>query len=148
MQRIVAGHLRGRRLRALPTGVAVRPTAARVREAIFSRLFDRVVGVTLLDLFAGSGAFTFEALSRGAERAIAVDHDAAVIRHLRAQSEDFCLSKAVECVHGDACTWLRRGRGSRPPAALVFVDPPYAEVALPNEVLAALAAGGWLCDRA
>ncbi len=148
VQRIVAGHLRGRRLRALPAEVAVRPTAARVREAIFSRLFDRVVGVTVLDLFAGSGACTFEALSRGAERAIAVDHDAAVIRHLRAQSEDFSLSTSVECVHQDACAFLRCGRGSRTPIGLVFIDPPYADVALPSEVLVALVAGGWLRDRA
>lgn len=148
VQRIVAGHLRGRRLRALPAKVAVRPTAARVREAIFSRLFDRVVGVTLLDLFVGSGAFTFEALSRGARRAIAVDHDAAVIRHVETQSADFSLSGEVEAVHADACTFLEGGRGVRPRVGLVFIDPPYAQAALLSEVLVALIAGRWLCDRA
>ncbi len=51
-------------------------------------------------------------------------------------------------MHADACTFLGRGRGSRPPVGLVFIDPPYAQAALLSEVLVALAAGQWLCDRA
>jgi len=148
MQRIVAGRLRGRKLRALPVKVAVRPTGARVREAIFSRLFDRIVGARVLDLFAGSGALAFEALSRGAAHVVAVDHDAAVIRHLEAQAVDFALGDAVEIVRGDAPQILRRGRGHRPAVDVVFIDPPYADVTLLAEVLAELASGEWLAPDA
>ena len=148
MQRIVAGRLRGRRLRTLPENVAVRPTGARVREAIFSRLFDRIVGAVVLDLFAGSGALSFEALSRGASRVMAVDHDPLVIRHLEAQAADFAVSGEIEVHRDDALRFLTRGRGRRPQADFVFLDPPYAEVTVVGQVLAALVAGEWLGDDA
>jgi 16S rRNA (guanine966-N2)-methyltransferase len=144
MQRIVAGRLGGRKLRALPAGVEVRPTGARVREAIFSRLFDDVAGARVLDVFAGSGALAFEALSRGATRVVAIDRDARVIRHLEAQAADFGVGGAIEVLRGDARSILERGPGERPPFELVFIDPPYAEVALIAEVLGALASRGWL----
>jgi len=148
MQRIVAGRLRGRRLRPLPDNVAVRPTGSRVREAIFSHLFDRLVGATVLDLFAGSGALSFEALSRGAARVIAVDHDPAVVRHLEAQAAEFAVTGEIEVNREDAIRFLTRGRGRRARAELVFLDPPYAEVAIVGQVLAALVDGEWLADDA
>jgi len=148
MQRIVAGRLRGRRLRPLPDNVAVRPTGSRVREAIFSHLFDRIVGATVLDLFAGSGALSFEALSRGAARVIAVDHDPAVVRHLEAQAAEFAVTGELEVNRDDAIRFLTRGRGSRARAELVLLDPPYAEVAIVGRVLAALADGEWLAEDA
>ena len=135
-------------MRALPAKVTVRPTGARVREAIFSRLYERVVGARVLDLFAGSGALSFEALSRGAAHVIAVDHDAAVVRHLEAQADDFDCRSEVELIRGDAPQVLRGGRGARRPIDLVFIDPPYADVELIDAVLAGLAAGGWLAADA
>ncbi len=119
-----------------------------MREAIFSRLFDRVRGVTALDLFAGSGALAFEALSRGAARVIAVDHDPAVVRHLEAQAADFAVTGAIEVHRDDALRFLTRGRGGHPPVELVFLDPPYAEVTILGPVLDALVAGGWLASEA
>ncbi|MCA9659334.1 MAG: 16S rRNA (guanine(966)-N(2))-methyltransferase RsmD [Myxococcales bacterium] len=148
MQRIVAGRLRGRKLRALPAGVEVRPTGSRVREAIFSRLFADVAGARVLDVFAGSGALAFEALSRGASRVVAIDRDARVIRHLEAQAADFGVTGAIELLRGDATSILGRGPGERPPFNLVFVDPPYVEVALVAEVLGALVSRGWLAADA
>src|SRR5512142_3420716 len=71
--RITAGTLRGRRV-AVPQG-DVRPTSERARQAFFNIVSDRIEGAHFLDLFAGSGVFALEAVSRGAERATAVERD-------------------------------------------------------------------------
>ncbi len=69
MQRISAGRFRGRKLLPIPEGaLGVRPTGSRVREAIFDRLQDSVIGASVLDLFAGSGALAFEMTSRTESR--------------------------------------------------------------------------------
>ena len=81
--RVVAGEFKGRRLVA-PRGSRTRPTADRVREALFSMLGD-VSGARVLDLYAGSGALGIEALSRGAESAVFVERDRARARRARAQ---------------------------------------------------------------
>jgi 16S rRNA (guanine966-N2)-methyltransferase len=117
--RVVAGEYKGRPLRA-PQGRRTRPTADRVREALFSILGD-VAGLRVLDLFAGSGALGIEALSRGAESAVFVDSDrralAAVRRNLEAIGVD------AEVVQGDALRFVERPVATR--YDLVFVDPPY-----------------------
>src|SRR5215207_9062004 len=77
--RVIAGTYGGRRLQA-PPGTHTRPTADRVREALFSILGERVAGARVLDLFAGSGALGIEALSRGAAEATFVDSAPAAIR--------------------------------------------------------------------
>src|SRR5260221_14782236 len=83
--RVIAGAAKGRRLRALP-GRAVRPTADRVKEALFSIVQSRfdLAGATLLDLFAGTGALGIEGLSRGARSAVFVERDHAARRGLAA----------------------------------------------------------------
>ena len=120
--RVIAGRYGGRRLRA-PAGATTRPTADRVREALFSILGARVEGAAVLDLFAGSGALGLEALSRGAVRATFVESAPAAQRALRANVE--ALGAEAELVRADALRWLR----SAPPGArqydLVFLDPPY-----------------------
>ena len=86
MTRIVAGAARGRRL-TVPPGEGTRPTADRVREAVFSALEHRLGGwrgVVVLDLFAGTGALGIEALSRGAGTACFIDNDAAAVKAIRA----------------------------------------------------------------
>ena len=82
--RVIAGTYGGRRLQA-PPGTDTRPTADRVREALFSILGDRVHGARVLDLFAGSGALGIEALSRGAAEATFVDKAAPAIRAIGSQ---------------------------------------------------------------
>ena len=115
--RVVAGELGGRRL-AAPKGGGVRPTADRVREALFSILGD-VGGARVLDLFAGTGALAIEALSRGAAEATLVDTDTApATRNLAALG----LEGRAEVVRADARAFLRRERGT---FDLVFCDPPY-----------------------
>ena len=106
--RVVAGEFKGRRLHA-PRGAATRPTADRVREALFSMLGD-VSGARVLDLYAGSGALGIEALSRGAESALFVERDrralAALRRNLDAVGADAEVSAArTRCVSSP----IRRG---------------------------------------
>ena len=147
MQRIVAGRLRGRKLLPLPGAAPVRPTGAKVREAIFSRLFDQVRGARVLDLFAGSGALAFEAISRGAAAATLVDRDPAVIRHLRAQAGVFGVEAEVTLVNADALAFLgKAAAGGR--FDLVFVDPPYAEEDARQATLEALVDAALLAPEA
>jgi 16S rRNA (guanine966-N2)-methyltransferase len=116
--RVVAGEFRGRRLTA-PRGTRTRPTADRVREALFSILGD-VSGARVLDLYAGSGALGIEALSRGAGEAVFVERDPRALAALRRNLD--AVAVGAEVVEGDALAFLRRDRG---PYDLVFVDPPY-----------------------
>ena len=118
--RVVAGELGGRRLTA-PRGSATRPTADRVREALFSILGD-VSGAHVLDLYAGSGALGIEALSRGAAAATFVDSDAAAIATVRRNLADLGLDASVH--RRDALAWLADTADERA-FDLVFVDPPY-----------------------
>lgn len=121
--RVVAGTAGGRRLEA-PPGRATRPTGDRVREATFNALgsIGAVEGVTVADLFAGSGALGIEALSRGAAHATFVDDDpralAVVGRNLRASG----LVEAATVVRGTAERWL----ANAPSVGLALCDPPYA----------------------
>jgi 16S rRNA (guanine(966)-N(2))-methyltransferase RsmD len=116
----VAGELRGRRL-AVPPGRAVRPTADKVREALFSILGD-VSGLRVLDLFAGSGALGIEALSRGASEAVFVDSSGRAAGAVRANLEALGLDAAV--IRRDALSFLRRAEVD-PGYGIVFIDPPY-----------------------
>jgi 16S rRNA (guanine966-N2)-methyltransferase len=118
--RIVAGTLRGRRIRA-PAGRATRPTSDRVREALFSILGD-VGGLAVLDLYAGSGALGIEALSRGAASAVFVDSEPRAVAAIRANLEALGLDAGVH--KRDALAYLRDTREG--PFDLVFLDPPYS----------------------
>ncbi len=118
--RIVAGELGGRRLHA-PRGRGTRPTADRVREALFAILGD-VSGARVLDLYAGSGALGIEALSRGAAEAGFVDSGRRAIEAIRRNLTELGLEGEVH--HADALSWLARPAGDRT-YDLVFCDPPY-----------------------
>jgi len=113
--RITGGSLRGRRV-AIPPG-EVRPTSERARQAYFNIVSDRVNGATFLDLFAGSGIFSFEALSRGAASATAVDRDTKSIEKTAKE-----LGLTVNTIAGDALVTAARCPLT---ADLVYADPPY-----------------------
>ncbi len=120
--RITGGRLAGRRL--LVPRRDVRPTADRVRESLFARLGD-LAGRRVLDLFAGSGALGFEALSRGAASVVFVDRSPAVIETLGDNAAALGVTGAVALRRGEASAVLGRLAGT-PPFDLVFLDPPYA----------------------
>ena len=118
--RVVAGEFGGRRLRA-PADRGTRPTADRVREALFS-ILGNVSGVRVLDLYAGSGALGIEALSRGAAQADFVDSGRRSVEAIRRNLTALGLDGGVH--HRDALSWLSQAGGGRA-YDLVFCDPPY-----------------------
>jgi 16S rRNA (guanine966-N2)-methyltransferase len=119
--RIIGGAWRSRLLE-FPDTAPVRPTPDRVRETVFNWLAPYLPGAACLDLFAGSGAFGFEALSRGASRAVLVERDANAVAALR-NNCDRLRAVGAEIVHADAVDFLG---GSAQAFDVVFVDPPYA----------------------
>jgi 16S rRNA (guanine966-N2)-methyltransferase len=142
--RIVGGRLRGRAL-AAPKSNAVRPTADRLREALFNILVhaydDPVTDARVLDLFAGTGALALEALSRGAAFALFVDDGAEARALLRENVEALGLGGVTRIFRRDA-TKLGPAHPIEP-FALVFLDPPYGQ-GLAEKALAAARPGGWL----
>lgn len=139
--RVIAGSAKGSRLGPVPPGV--RPMSDRAREGLFSSLGETVVGATVLDLFAGTGALGIEALSRGADSAHFVDRSRASLGAVadnlrRARLEDRATSAA-----GDALGILSRDP-PQPRYDLVLADPPYEHD--PEDVQAVLRAlaDGWL----
>jgi 16S rRNA (guanine966-N2)-methyltransferase len=121
--RIVGGSHRGRKW-SFPDSLGLRPTPDRVRETLFNWLAPHIAGLRVLDLFAGSGALGFEALSRGARTAVLVEKDREAAATLRATAQRFGLG-AARIEGGDALAFLR----AQPAQAfdLIFLDPPYAD---------------------
>jgi 16S rRNA (guanine(966)-N(2))-methyltransferase RsmD len=144
--RIVAGRYGGRRLTA-PRGSATRPTSDRVREALFQRL-GPLDGAVVLDLFAGSGALGFEALSRGAAHATLVDSAPAAVHAIEANVGALALGPQQAAVRRqDARAFLRSARAGGRQYDLVLLDPPYRLAAelgreLSPLIAAVLAPGG------
>lgn len=136
--RVIAGLAKGRKLKS-PPGARTRPTADRVKEALFSSLQAELPGASVLDLYAGSGALGIEALSRGAGHVTFVERHGRTAGVLDENLALTGLSDRAELVTGDVLTVL----GAGPPGApfdVVLIDPPYG---LPGdelgEILAALA---------
>ena len=146
--RIVGGRLRGRAL-AAPNSRAIRPTADRLREALFNILVhaygDPISGARVLDLFAGTGALGLEALSRGAVFALFVDDGADARALLRENVEALGLGGATRVFRRDA---VKLGPAHPlEPFSLAFLDPPYGR-GLAEKALASARAGGWLTGDA
>lgn len=141
--RIVAGRLRGSRI-DVPDRPGLRPTPDRVRETLFNWLMPYVDGARVLDLFAGTGAPGIEALSRGAATVDFVERDRGLAEALRATLVRLKQTDVAQ-VHATAAeTFLAQ---ARPPYAIVFLDPPFAEN-LWTATAQRLEAGGFLVDGA
>ena len=121
--RIITGSARGTRLKS-PVGEGTRPTADRTREALFSMLGARVYDARVLDLFAGTGALALEALSRGAESAVLVDHATHGILMENAQRTK--LTACAEIRRGDVYGQIAALADEGRTFDLIFADPPYA----------------------
>jgi len=133
--RIIAGEFKGRRLAAVKG--RVRPTSDRVREAIFNVLGAAVVEALVLDLFAGTGALSLEALSRGARDAVLVEEHASALKILRRNIEDLGLEARTRVLALPVTRALKKLAGQGQQFSLVFLDPPY-ERGLALKTLAAL----------
>ena len=136
LMRIISGQLRGRRLIVPREGV--RPTADRVREALFSMLGPGWAGRRVLDAFAGTGALGFESLSRGAAEATFIESNRSQAQQLRKTAEAWGLSDKVQVLPGDAMAMMRRCRKQGASFDLIFLDPPYDLELLPEALEAAL----------
>jgi 16S rRNA (guanine966-N2)-methyltransferase len=141
--RIVAGKWRSRLL-PIADQKGVRPTASRVRETLFNWLSMDIHGSHCLDLFAGTGALAFEALSRGAATATMIENSAEAVDLLRSSAG---LLDAVDARidRADALSFLARPRDKR--YDIVFLDPPFADD-LVEECCQLLHSNGWLAENA
>jgi 16S rRNA (guanine966-N2)-methyltransferase len=146
--RIVGGRLKGRALHG-PKSDAIRPTSDRLRESLFNILVhsygDPLPGARVIDLFAGTGAFGLEAISRGADFCLMVDDGAQARALIRENVETIGLGGVTRIFRRDA-----RKLGESPPGPpydLAFLDPPYGK-ALAEPALDALDKGFWLAPDA
>jgi 16S rRNA (guanine966-N2)-methyltransferase len=146
--RVVGGRLKGRNL-AAPSSRDIRPTADRLREALFNILIhaydDPIEDARVLDLFAGTGALGIEAISRGAKFTLFVDNGAEARALMRDNVEALGLGGVTKVYRRDA-TNLGPAHPMEP-FSLVFLDPPYA-MGLADKALVSLRDGGWLARSA
>src|SRR6476469_9068911 len=118
--RITAGTLRGRRV-PIPKG-DVRPTSERARQAFFNIIGERIQDARFLDLFAGTGIFAFEAVSRGATESVAIDASRAHTQSIEKLARE--LEVPVRAVSADALAGIKRVRSEV--FDVIYADPPYA----------------------
>lgn len=143
--RVITGTARGTNLASVP-GDGTRPTADRVKEAVFSMLQFDIEGRDVLDLFAGSGQLAIEALSRGAERATLVDMAREATDVIAANAKKTHLLGRCRILNTSFSSFLR-GAAGRETYDIIFLDPPYDSNMLPKALRAIdeggiLAAGG------
>lgn len=122
--RVIAGELKGRKLRTTP-GLKTRPTADRTREAVFNILGAAVRGAHVLDVFAGTGAFGIEAVSRGAASAVFIEIGRAALGALAGNIQACGLAERVAVLRWDAGRNLNCLNNREPKFNLIFLDPPY-----------------------
>jgi len=144
--RVIAGELRGRRLRTV-SGLRTRPTAERTREAIFNILGPAVCDAHVLDLFAGTGAFGIEALSRGAASALFIEVDREACAVLAENIQTCRLTDKTRVRRWNASRNLNCLRNHEPKFQLIFMDPPYG-CGLLNPALSHLRHANCLADGA
>jgi 16S rRNA (guanine966-N2)-methyltransferase len=149
--RIVSGEFRGKTL-VTPAGANTRPTSDRARQAVFNILEHApwspgLADQRVMDLFAGSGALGFEALSRGAAFCLFVETDEAARGAIRDNVEAMHLFGKTRVHRRDATDLGTKPGADGPPFGLAFLDPPYAK-GLGEKALERLAAGGWLAEGA
>ena len=129
--RIISGLARGARL-FVPLGTEIRPLTDLMRGAIFSRLGPAVAGARVLDLFAGTGAFGLEALSRGAERVTLVDRSRMAIDAIKRNTEkvvrDETMRAAIEVAGADVFVFIDRAAAAKREFDIIFAGPPYAKL--------------------
>lgn len=139
---IIAGQWRGRKL-SVAAQAGLRPTGNRIRETLFNWLQPVVAGSHCLDLFAGTGALGFEALSRGAAHATMIERSTLACQQLRQHQKR--LSAKANIIEGNCLNWLKT---TAPQAAdIVFVDPPFDDN-LWTLTIEQLQQPGWLADNA
>lgn len=131
--RIITGIARGRKLETLAGDDITRPTAEKVKEAIFSMIQFDIEGRKVLDLFGGSGQLALEALSRGAEFAVISDDDARAALIIKKNAQNTGLYDKTRVMTADYKTVIK-GLSGRERFNIVFLDPPYASGFVPDAI--------------
>lgn len=128
--RVITGKARGVQLKT-PDGMHTRPTADRVKEALFSIIQFDVPGTSVLDLFGGTGQLGIEALSRGAKRAVFVDEREDACKLIKENLKRTKLDDSASVVRSDYLSYLKKCKET---FQIILLDPPYAEVFLENSL--------------
>ena len=128
--RVITGSARGVQLKT-PQGMETRPTADKVKEALFSILQFDIPGGRVLDLFAGTGQLGIEALSRGAKHAVFVDHQQTACALVRENLKRAKLQDQATVICADYLSYLKNTKDT---FDFIFLDPPYGEVFLENAI--------------
>ena len=144
--RVIAGSARGRLL-SVPAGDRVRPTADRVKEALFSSLTSRFGSfdkLTALDLFAGSGSLGIESLSRGADSVVFIDSSLESLQFIRKNLQLTGFTDKAEVIRADAVAAVKILSAASRQFDIIVADPPYAAVAICAELSEAIVTGNLL----
>ncbi|WP_370567454.1 16S rRNA (guanine(966)-N(2))-methyltransferase RsmD [Desemzia sp. RIT 804] len=131
--RVISGEYGGRRLKAVP-GNSTRPTTDKIKESLFNMIGPYFDGGQCLDLFAGSGGLSIEAVSRGMDGAVLIDKAPIAIKTIQ---ENIAVTKDAEkftVIRSDASRILSTLKGKKMCFDLVFLDPPYAEQQIPSQI--------------
>jgi 16S rRNA (guanine(966)-N(2))-methyltransferase RsmD len=144
--RVISGTAKGRPLKAVP-GMTTRPTTDKVKEAMFSMIGPYFEGGLVLDLFAGSGGLSIEALSRGAERAVLIDAHPSSVQTIKRNLADTGLLDHAEVFRNDAFRAIRALQKRQMMFDYVFLDPPYHLRNIP-ELIESLDQAGLLSQQA
>lgn len=134
--RIIGGQWRSRRI-SFPSAADLRPTPDRVRETLFNWLGPHLDGASCLDCFAGSGILSFEALSRGAAHAVAIENNRQLSELLKKHAAELGTTQ-LKVIHTNATHWLKKDPR---PYDVIFLDPPYRSNQLP--ICLPLLNAGW-----
>jgi 16S rRNA (guanine966-N2)-methyltransferase len=124
--KIIAGNLKNRSIIA-PKGDTTRPTSSRLRETLFNICQQQIAEAEFLDLFAGSGAMGFEAISRGAKFATFVDKDRNAVQCMRKSVEIFELKSSTLVIQGDVMQAVERFIRQEKQFDIIYADPPYED---------------------
>lgn len=141
MLRIISGIYKGKKIQE-PDSKFTRPTTEKVREAVFSSLQFKLEGASCLDLFAGSGAWSVEAESRGAKKVVALDNNRQVFKVLSQNIESLKTSQ-IQALNMDAISYLESNTLS---FDFIFIDAPFKEFNLVNQALEIIASKNLLSE--
>lgn len=131
MIRITGGLFRGRIIKT-PKGLRTRPSTDFLRKAVFDILQQEISHAAFLDLFAGSGAFGLEALSRGAAKAVFLDHHPAAIKCIKQNIQTLHLNDRSEVVYADAKKWVKKNKAV---FDIAYIDPPYENTVIYSQIM-------------
>ena len=132
--RIIGGKLKGKKLYTIP-GILIRPTSGRLRESIFNILSYMVKDAVVLDLFAGTGAFGLEALSRGAKSAVFIDNNTIALSIIKRNIQSCAVENSSKIIRWNITENLNCTKSIGSIFDLVFMDPPYNNALIKSTLL-------------